>query len=79
MSVNLCYSPLLFYTNSWILFIPSSLIHVITPDPDAMRPLIEAALQGAGIEIHTIERIAPSLEDVFIASVQSQSEDRLYG
>jgi ABC-2 type transport system ATP-binding protein len=56
-----------------------SLIHVITPDPSAMRPRIEAKLRGAGIEIHTIERIAPSLEDVFIASVQSQSEDRLHG
>jgi hypothetical protein len=38
-------------------------------------PRIEAALQRAGSQIRSIEQIAPSLEDVFIASVRRQSED----
>ena len=50
-----------------------ALIHVVTtPDTtaEAQRPIIENALAQADIEFKTIERIAPSLEDVFIASVR---------
>jgi ABC-2 type transport system ATP-binding protein len=53
-----------------------ALIHVVTPDPGAVRPQIDAALQRAGSQIHSIEQIAPSLEDVFIASVRRQLEAR---
>lgn len=50
-----------------------ALIHVVTtPDTTAetQQPIIEAALAQAGIEFNAVERIAPSLEDVFIASVR---------
>jgi ABC-2 type transport system ATP-binding protein len=53
-----------------------ALIHVVTSDPGAVRPQIDAALQRAGSQIHSIEQIAPSLEDVFIASVRRQLEAR---
>jgi ABC-2 type transport system ATP-binding protein len=47
-----------------------ALIHVVTADPDAHRPLIEHALHQVGAPASAIERIAPSLEDVFIASAR---------
>ena len=51
-----------------------ALIHVVAQDVGAHRPQIEAALQGAGVEAWGMEAIAPSLEDVFIASVEEQGE-----
>jgi ABC-2 type transport system ATP-binding protein len=47
-----------------------ALIHVVTADPDAHQPLVEQALHQAGAPIIAISRIAPSLEDVFIASAR---------
>ena len=47
-----------------------ALIHVVTEDPEAHRPQIEGALRDKDIEIRSIEIIAPSLEDVFIASAR---------
>jgi ABC-2 type transport system ATP-binding protein len=47
-----------------------ALIHVVTADPDEHRPLIEDALRKAGAPASAIEPIAPSLEDVFIASAR---------
>jgi ABC-2 type transport system ATP-binding protein len=49
-----------------------ALIHVVTPDPDEHQPLIEQALGDKGVHIAAIDRIAPSLEDVFIASARRQ-------
>jgi len=49
-----------------------ALIHVVAEDVQAYRPQVEAALEAKGIEIRSIEVIAPSLEDVFIASVREQ-------
>lgn len=45
-------------------------IHVVTEDPAEHRPLIEESLEDKGVQISAIERIAPSLEDVFIATVR---------
>jgi ABC-2 type transport system ATP-binding protein len=45
-------------------------IHVVIEDVGAQRARIELALRDAGIEIRSIDVIAPSLEDVFIASVR---------
>lgn len=45
-----------------------TLIHVVTADWEAHKPLIEEILARAGIQVRTVDRIAPSLEDVFIAS-----------
>lgn len=47
-----------------------ALIHVVTTDPAAHLPLIEDTLRQAGAPAGAIERIAPSLEDVFIASAR---------
>jgi ABC-2 type transport system ATP-binding protein len=47
-----------------------TLIHVVTRDVLAHKPLIEEALRSKGINVTSVERIAPSLEDVFIASVR---------
>ena len=49
-----------------------ALIHVVTQDPDAHQPRIEQALGDQGINVIAIDRIAPSLEDVFIASARRQ-------
>jgi hypothetical protein len=46
-------------------------IHVVSVDLDRQQPLIEAALRQAGVAVSAIDRIAPSLEDVFIASARS--------
>jgi ABC-2 type transport system ATP-binding protein len=48
-----------------------ALIHVVAEGAEAYRPQIKAALREAGVEIQSIEIIAPSLEDVFIASVRN--------
>jgi hypothetical protein len=47
-----------------------ALIHVVTTDPDAHQPLIEEALRQAGAPASAVDHIAPSLEDVFIASAR---------
>jgi ABC-2 type transport system ATP-binding protein len=47
-----------------------SLIHVVTDDAEAHIPLIKKTLAEHGLEIHSIDRIAPSLEDVFISSAR---------
>jgi ABC-2 type transport system ATP-binding protein len=50
-----------------------ALIHVVTTDPDHHQPLIAQTLADQGISVSTLERIAPSLEDVFIASVRANA------
>ncbi len=48
-------------------------IHVVTPKgttAESQQPIIEQALAGAGVAVNAIDRIVPSLEDVFIASVK---------
>ena len=52
-----------------------ALIHVVTEDPDAHRALIEGTLRDQGVHITTIDNIAPSLEDVFIASARHQERE----
>ena len=47
-----------------------ALIHVVAEGAEAHRPQVKTALQEAGIEIRNMEIIAPSLEDVFLASVR---------
>ncbi len=49
-----------------------ALIHVVTQEPEAHRPLIEQALHDAGVRVTAVDHIAPSLEDVFIASAHRQ-------
>ena len=47
-----------------------ALIHVVTNNPAEHIPLIEQTLTGHGLQVNSIERIAPSLEDVFISSAR---------
>lgn len=47
-----------------------SLIHVVTTDSSAHIPLTKRALTDQGISVTSVERIAPSLEDVFISSAR---------
>ena len=48
-----------------------SLIHVFTPHPKEHAGKLLSLAPGAGIEIHSLSEIEPSLEDVFIACMQS--------
>jgi ABC-2 type transport system ATP-binding protein len=45
-------------------------IHVVTNDAQTHIPIIKKALAEQGIQLTSIERIAPSLEDVFISSAR---------
>jgi ABC-2 type transport system ATP-binding protein len=47
-----------------------ALIHVVTETPGAHRSLIEQTLRELGVHVAAVDLIAPSLEDVFIASLR---------
>ncbi len=47
-----------------------ALIHVVTNQAEAHMPLIRQTLADSGIAVTGVERIAPSLEDVFISSAR---------
>lgn len=49
-------------------------IHAVAEDVATLEPEIRRVLGQAGVEIHTMDVIAPSLEDVFIASVKENRE-----
>jgi ABC-2 type transport system ATP-binding protein len=48
-------------------------IHAVVPDAQQYLPVLVEMFQNEGVPITSIERIAPSLEDVFISSVMSRS------
>lgn len=52
-----------------------ALIHAVSADAEAHQPLIDQTLRGHEIAVSAIERIAPSLEDVFIASITRSRDD----
>jgi ABC-2 type transport system ATP-binding protein len=47
-----------------------ALVHVVAEDVDKHQHHIRQALSEAGVDIRTLDIIAPSLEDVFIANVR---------
>jgi len=47
-----------------------ALVHIVAQDAGRLRPAILRALRKAGVRVHAADLIAPSLEDVFIASMQ---------
>ena len=51
-------------------------IHVVVQDADEGRRLIAGALEGEGNPASSIERIVPSLEDVFIHHVEEEEARR---
>jgi len=54
-----------------------ALVHVVAQDVMALRPAIEEELTAAGLQIRSMELIAPSLEDVFIASAKEKEPSAL--
>jgi len=53
-----------------------ALIHVVDGDVEEIGPKVRGVLAEAGIEIQGMDRIAPSLEDVFIASAREGNGER---
>ena len=51
-----------------------ALIHVVAENVAAYKPHIAQALTEAGVQVQTMDVIAPSLEDVFISNVRGNSE-----
>jgi len=49
-------------------------IHAVVPDAEAHKERVWQLLVRQGIDVHAIEWIAPTLEDVFISSVQARDE-----
>jgi len=49
-----------------------TLLHVSVEDAEACQPLITQILQEKSIEVHRVDRIVPSLEDVFIHLVDRE-------
>ena len=48
-------------------------IHAVVPSADKYRQVIRALLTAEGVQVRSIDWIAPTLEDVFISSVGLQS------
>ncbi|MFQ5459987.1 MAG: ATP-binding cassette domain-containing protein [Anaerolineae bacterium] len=46
-----------------------ALIHVVAADASALKPELAAVLGAAGVAVRTMDVVAPTLEDVFIASM----------
>ena len=51
-------------------------LHVVVPDEAPGRQLIERTLTQGGMSPTSIERIVPSLEDVFIHCIEAEEESR---
>ncbi len=48
-------------------------LHVVLPEAQEHKETIRNILLQEGMEIHSLEWIAPTLEDVFISSVKASS------
>jgi ABC-2 type transport system ATP-binding protein len=51
-----------------------SVLHVVVADSATNAPAVRAALAAAGLQVEHVERIPPSLEDVFVSLIEA--EDR---
>ena len=49
-------------------------IHAVVPDAETFKGTVADLLLAEGIAVSSIEWIAPTLEDVFISSVQTRGE-----
>jgi ABC-2 type transport system ATP-binding protein len=47
-------------------------LHVTVADADKMMPVVRAALESRGISVTALERIQPSMEDVFVALIEEE-------
>jgi ABC-2 type transport system ATP-binding protein len=48
-------------------------IHAIVPSAQQYKEMLRALLGATGVEVHSLEWIAPTLEDVFISSVRRKA------
>ncbi len=46
-----------------------ALIHVVVPNASRDQDAIRTLLNAEGVQVHSMDWIAPTLEDVFISSV----------
>jgi ABC-2 type transport system ATP-binding protein len=51
-----------------------ALIHAVAPHAEALRPEVLHRLAAAGVQVHAVDTIAPSLEDVFISSTRRSAD-----
>ncbi|MDD5706120.1 MAG: ABC transporter ATP-binding protein [Kiritimatiellae bacterium] len=49
-------------------------IHIATPDPEAGQAEAEAILRAAGLLLHAVTRVPPTLEDVFVSLLAREPE-----
>ena len=47
-------------------------VHVVVDDDLKGRPLIQELLEAKGVPVTSLERVSPSLEDVFVALIQEE-------
>jgi ABC-2 type transport system ATP-binding protein len=47
-------------------------LHVTVPDAAKAIPQIRSSLEAAGFEVPELERITPSMEDVFVAMIEEE-------
>ena len=47
-------------------------LHVMTGNADNLGPRLRQALEGAGFQVAVVERITPSLEDVFVSLIEAR-------
>lgn len=50
-------------------------IHVMTESADALAAQVETTLREAGFTLETLERIPPSLEDVFVSLIEARDRE----
>ena len=49
-------------------------LHAVTPDAKRAVPEIEGMFKNAGIKDFKVERIEPSLEDVFVSLIENYDQ-----
>lgn len=49
-----------------------TLLHVVVADAATAAPGVRAALEEAGIRVDRVEKIPPSLEDVFVSLIEAE-------
>jgi ABC-2 type transport system ATP-binding protein len=47
-------------------------IHLMTDDAEALAPGLRRVLEGAGFQVGALERVEPSLEDVFVSLIEAR-------
>ncbi|MFH0824555.1 MAG: ABC transporter ATP-binding protein [Pseudomonadota bacterium] len=50
-----------------------NLMHIVTPEPDLVVPLVKRMLGNGGITVGRMEKVTPTLEDVFVTLTTRQN------